>query len=239
MAADYAEQYSTRSEDRIQNLLRLGEALHRVGTPAHQLEEALTSLAVRLQIRAQFFSSPTALFARIDSETHAQTHLLRVQPGNVDLEKLCQLDELMQSLADNEISLSEVTPQLDAIENAPPRYGWKMNLFAFSVTSAAATCFFGGTARDFLAAGVLGLLVGLILRVAQLKHRVGLMVYPIAGIVVAFLSHVAAMQFQTTVYVVSLSSLVVLLPGLSLTLAISELATQNLLAGTTRLTGAF
>ena len=51
------------SPDAAAFILRLGKALHRSGYAAHRLEAILERAAVRLGLDAQFFSTPTSIFA--------------------------------------------------------------------------------------------------------------------------------------------------------------------------------
>ena len=79
----------------------LARELHRYGSPAHRLEEAMRNVASKLGLDGEFFCTPTAIFAsfrpaaaaRRDEPPH--TVLLRLEPGEVNLEKLSQLDSIL------------------------------------------------------------------------------------------------------------------------------------------------
>ena len=46
-------------------VLELARALHTHGTPAHRLETALYTIATKLGLRAEFFSTPTSIMVGI------------------------------------------------------------------------------------------------------------------------------------------------------------------------------
>ncbi|MFU8832596.1 MAG: threonine/serine exporter family protein, partial [Wenzhouxiangella sp.] len=58
-------------------VLNLGRALLHVGSPAHRLEAAMQIMADRLGLRAEFFSTPTALMVSLGDESKQQTFLAR------------------------------------------------------------------------------------------------------------------------------------------------------------------
>ncbi|MEK7832242.1 MAG: threonine/serine exporter family protein [Acidobacteriota bacterium] len=82
------------SRDSIGFVLRLGRALHAYGYPAHRLEEVLSRASERLGLLAQFFSTPTSIFASFGKQEEQQTFLMRVTPGEVNLGKLAELDDV-------------------------------------------------------------------------------------------------------------------------------------------------
>jgi uncharacterized membrane protein YjjB (DUF3815 family) len=114
-----------------------------------------------------------------------------------------------------------------------------MSIAVYAITAAAIVVFFGGSARDVAAAGSVGLLIGL-LSLAMLRTTAKTQVFELVGAFVAsFASGVAsALVPGVSSAAVTVAALVVLLPGLSLTTAMFELATRMLIAGTARLMGA-
>ena len=57
-------------------LVKLGRALHTYGTPSHRTEEALTRIAARLGLRAQFLVTPTSILGSFGEDNSA------VPPGS-------------------------------------------------------------------------------------------------------------------------------------------------------------
>ena len=98
-------------------LVRLGRALHEAGFSAPQLEAALASVAQRLAVPAQFFSTPTSLFISFGEGATQRTHLERVNPAGIDLGRLADLEGLLERVRDGRtyLDLRSVSPVDDTV----------------------------------------------------------------------------------------------------------------------------
>lgn len=227
------------SPDAVRFLVKLARGLHMYGTPAHRIEQALEVATERLGLPSQFFSLPTVILAAFGAPEQRSTGLIRVQPGSVHLEKLVLLDEVMKQLLRGEVSPEQAAAAVDAIEARPARYPAWLTVAAFALASACAARFFAGGAREIVAAAVLGALAALLGFVQRIRPGFQRVYEATAAFVVSFLALWAAGRFGgLSSYVVTVASLVVLLPGLALTMAISELAAQSLVSGTVRFVSA-
>ncbi|HUO83617.1 MAG TPA: threonine/serine exporter family protein, partial [Thermoanaerobaculia bacterium] len=142
--------------------LALGRALQTYGTPAHRLEEAMHEVVRLIGVEAHFFSTPTAIFASLGSGEQKRTELLRIEPGEVDLGKLEELNELANQVVQKRLTPGDAMPRIERIVAAPPRYGWTLTLLSFALTSAAASRFFGAGWNEITLALAIGLVVGLL-----------------------------------------------------------------------------
>jgi uncharacterized membrane protein YjjP (DUF1212 family) len=220
-------------------ILKLGRGMHAYGYPAHRLEDALTDVSERLGVRGHYFSMPTALFASFEETDGQRTYQIRVEPGGVDLEKLAQLDAVATDVAKGALSPAEGGERLDAITAAPPRYGSLVNIAAFAVASGAASRFFDAGPHEMTVAAGIGLLTGLLSVASGKVPALGRVFEPLASAVAAFVASAAARHFPPlSFYVATVAGLIVLVPGFPLTVALTELATRNLVSGTARLMGA-
>lgn len=220
-------------------LERLGRALHLAGAPAHRLEEALESVAHHLGVEGQFFSTPTAIFASLRDHGPARTILTRVEPGQIDLERLKRVEDVYAGLLRDHFDLREASQRLDEVLARRPRYGPGVTVLSFALASGTAAQFFGGGWREMIAATVLGLLVGALAVTLGGRGDAGRLFEPLAGLSVATLAAGAGrFGFPVSTYVVTLSALIILVPGLTLTVAMTELATKNLVSGSARFAGA-
>jgi len=225
--------------DRVAFILRLARAMHRAGYAAHRLEDVLGATAHRLGLEAQFFSTPTSIFCSFGTEDDQRTYLLRVQPADVDLSRLAHLDRVLRNVLREEITPTEGAEQIGAIMAARPRYGALLTTIAFGVSSAAAARFFGGGGAEVAIAGVIGIVTGVLAAVTARIPSTGRIFEPLAAFVAALVAALAARYVAPlSVFIAMLAGLIILLPGYTLTVAMTELATRHLASGTARLSGA-
>lgn len=218
-------------------LLALAQALHQAGLAAHRIEDVLGRVAERLGQSAQFFSTPTALIVATGSLDEQRTSLLRVEPRDVNLERMTALDTLVEDVLAGREEPRQAAARLQAIADRPPRYRGLMIVPSFALVSAAACVFFGGGLLDVAVAAVIGLLIGL-LSIALASGSRRLVFEFVAAGIAAAVAGVCARSFAGAPFVATVAGLIVLVPGLTLTIAINELATVNLVSGTARLMSA-
>jgi uncharacterized membrane protein YjjP (DUF1212 family) len=222
-------------------ILELGRALHSAGHSAQRLEDTLGAIAERLGLLSpQFFSTPTSIMASFGPIGRQRTHMLRVTPGEVNLGTLVALEQVSLEVAQGRMSPGDGTSAITRITSAPAPYGAGITTLAYGVVSGATTQFLGGGGREIAVAATLGLGLGLLAYLVRGRRRLGRVFEPVAAFLVSAgalgLAHVTG---SLSVLIATLGGLIVLLPGLTLTVAMSELATHHLASGTARISGAF
>ncbi len=220
-------------------LMRTAELLHRYGTPSHRLERVMTKVSATLGVPSVFLYTPTALVASLGSGSEEKTYMRRVDSGSIDADKLIRFDEILELLEAGTITIEQAEQRMaDAAALPSPYPAWVTALFC-GVACAAVAVFFKGGWIEILTAGIIGLGIAL-LEVLQSKLRWenGLL-FPVSGFLAAITALLVA-HFIVPIddRLVTLSSLVVLLPGFTLTMALTELAVGHLSAGVARLAGA-
>ncbi|MCA9296600.1 MAG: threonine/serine exporter family protein, partial [Phycisphaerales bacterium] len=220
-------------------LLRIGRALHRYGTPAHRLEASLEELAERLGLHGQFFATPTSLFIALGEMNEQRTYLLRVEPGEVNLGKLSALDEIVERVAHRELDPVDAERQIQAVEEQPPHFGTLVSTIAQVVSCAGAAIFFGGRWREACLAGLVGLILGMLWAMLVNRRRALRLFETLAGMISATIAVIGSWLWggEVSASIVTVSGIIMLVPGLTMTVAINELATRNLASGTARLMG--
>jgi uncharacterized membrane protein YjjP (DUF1212 family) len=221
-------------------LLRIGRALHRYGTPAHRLEASLEELAERLGLHGQFFATPTSLFIALGEMNEQRTYLIRVEPGEVNLGKLSALDEIVERVAHLELDPVNAERQVRIVEAQPPHFGPVVNIIAQALSCAGAAIFFGGRWREACLAGVVGLILGVLWAFVAGNRRALRLFETLAGMISATIAVIGSWLWggEVSASIVTVSGIIMLVPGLTMTVAINELATRNLASGTARLMGA-
>jgi uncharacterized membrane protein YjjP (DUF1212 family) len=222
-------------------VLRLARALHAYGYSAARLEDILAATADRLGLAGhRFFSMPTQIMAAFGPEDRQRTHLLRVEPGEVNLGKVAALEQVSLEVAQGRASPEEGMRRIERIVEAPSPYGPAIVTLAHGVLSGTVCQFLGGGWREIIVATVLGLGLGLLAIYAASHARVSRVFESLAAFLVSTAAiGLARLVGPMSVFVATLAGLIVLMPGLLLTTAITELATRHLASGTLRMGSAF
>ncbi len=221
-------------------VLRLGRALHVYGIPAHRLEEVMEKASEKLGLQGQFFSTPTSIFASFGPQDQQRTFLMRVTPGEVNLGKLAELDDVTTSVLRGGLDPSEGSALIDRILAEPHPYGFTITIIAFALASAAASRFLGGGLKEIAASALIGLIIGCLSALAEKYQSLGrVFEFVAAGAASALAGSLTYIFGAYAVSNATLAGLIVLMPGLTLTIALIELSTRNLSSGTSRLSGAF
>ena len=219
-------------------IIRLGKALHKLGTTAYRLEDNLLNIAQFLQLRASFIIAPTSLtFILSDDDDDQQyNHLLRVTPGEIDLGSLARIDELVDELISGERTLEEAIERLDEISKKPPPYGFVFTFLAFGASSGAFAMLMHTSWNDVYWSTLLGFLVFSLVTWAEKSRRITEIIEPLAALTTAMIaSAITLIDPSINVPMVILSSIIAFIPGLSLTVGLSELAARHLMSGTARI----
>ncbi|NQY63615.1 MAG: threonine/serine exporter family protein [Alteromonadaceae bacterium] len=219
-------------------IIRLGKALHKLGTTAYRLEDNLQSIANFLQLRASFIIAPTSLtFILSDDDDDQQyNHLVRVPPGDIDLGSLARIDELVDELTSGERTLAEAIERLNEINNKPPPYGFLLTFLAFGASSGAFAMLMRTSWNDVFWSTLLGFIAYLFVVWSERSPSVTEMLEPVVALTTSLLAcAITLIDPGINVPMVILSSIIAFIPGLSLTVGLSELAARHLMSGTARI----
>ncbi len=222
------------TDAKVRFLEALARSLHEAGAPAHRLEDAVDHCARALGVRFDCLAQPTSLILGFDDSTR----VLRVQPGLVHLERLVLIDDIGTRVARRQLEPGEGLGALAKVAALPDRYPTPVDLVGVATSSGVAAVFLHGSLTTVMVAAGLGLGVGLLGLVARRWTEYARVHELVASLLVAGAATLLARVVPLPVAVVTLAGVISLLPGLTLTVALTELATRHLAAGTARLMGA-
>ena len=225
-------------DDSTAFVLRLGRALHALGYSSHRIEELLADTTSRLGLEGQFFTTPTSIFAAFGPQAQQRTFLERVEPGDLHLERLGRVQSIVEDVLAGRSTPRAGLAALDALDRESPRWGVSITTVAFGVAGGSAACLLGGGAAEVATAGALAMLTGWVAAANLLPAAARPFHEPFAAFVVSLVVSALATRVPLSTYLATLGGLIVLLPGLTLSAAMSELTSQHLVSGTARLTGA-
>ena len=228
----------TSINEKITFIMLIGRSLHKYGASSDRIEKALEILSSKLNVEVRCFSLPTGIFASfIDGDTE-QARMDRLDPGKINLSKLYHVDHIVDLVTWNEITIEDGSKRVKEIQNELPLYNNLLVTLSYGLIAFAITIFLKGTLLDAGFAALLGLIVGFFTETVK-EERIDSVSDAIISFLVASLALLLGSIFPLNVNLITLASLIMLVPGLMLTLAIGELASQNLTSGTARIMGAF
>ena len=228
---------------RVRFLTEYARRLHNAGVSSQRLEGAIRATARALRLECEAWSTPTGLLLSL-TDTDAllgsqQTRVLRLEPGHVDLGALAALDRIGEEVLAGRLDIDGAWAAMRALDRPMTRARRLRTIAAFGVASMAVAGLLGTSWLDLAVACVLGLCIGWI-SVRSGEHpdldaaNEAVSALVATTLATLFGTFVAPIAVQTVV----VSALIVLMPGLMLTTAMTELATQQLSSGSARAAGA-
>jgi len=227
----------------VRFLKRYARHMHAAGVPAHQFERMMTAVADRLSFNCQVLSSPTAIFLSFQYQDDEEDQrpipiqLVRVSPPSVNLGNTSELYSLGNQLVDGGIDVVDAYAFLKGWQ-PEQLYPFWLQILCWGLSGGAVAVMLGASWVGVAAAAICGTFIGLLVTQAGDALREGGL-EAIAALFTTFLifaiNHLVP---GLNVLMVIMASLIVLIPGLGLTIAVTELSTDHLASGSARLAGA-
>jgi uncharacterized membrane protein YjjP (DUF1212 family) len=235
-SASYAE--------RIRFLVELAERLHAYGTTSQRLEGAITAVAQKLRLECEPWSNPTGMILTFSDPQRGPgvsdtTRVIRLPPGENDLHRLSETDRIAEDVLAGRLDIASALAAMDALDRPPGRLARAVQVFGFGLAAASVAALLRLPWLDIGVAAFNGLAIGVLVEASKVRPRIkegmDAIAATLAALVVVVVATLIAPLNQNTVII---ASLIVLLPGLALTNAVSELTSQHLVSGTARFAGA-
>lgn len=195
--------------------------------------------AEAMGLRAQTFSTPTSVFVSVQIGDKRETMLARVDPRGTDLSKIVALDEILMHVVTRRVNPAKGTRLIKRVVLRPHLYPAWMHVGGFMLTATAVSRFFGGGWAELFASCLTGLCVGLLALAASRRRHAARLLEFFAGLTAATMaSMLTAVIGPASIPLVTVAGLITMMPGMTITTAMAELATRNLVSGTARFVGA-
>lgn len=231
------------SDIRLRFLSELAKRLHQYGTTTTRLEASVESLSHKLGLDTQIWSSPTGILLSFRDPIHPESsdqrvsEVLRLSPGETNLRRLVDTDEVAERVFHGKMSVADGYARLRDIAPEPVKFKTTVAGFGFAAASVAAVL--KSRPTDIVAAALVGGLTGLLFIVSKRYTNLRPGLEALAAFLSTLLATLAsAYILPLSLQSVTLAAIVVFLPGLTLTTAVSELSSQHLVSGVARLAGA-
>jgi uncharacterized membrane protein YjjP (DUF1212 family) len=238
---------TTALNTRIAFLMELARRLHKYGASSPRLEMAIAGAAQRIGLSADVWSSPTAIIISFADLAHGEegrlahaTQVVRLPPGDVNLDKLCRADEIADRVIAGDLELREGFRLLRALELPDTRLQKLGVILSYGLSAGAIDALFLHSSWvDLLVAAAVGLIIGGISILSATRPRLAVASDAICAMVATLVAIVfSAFVVPLAIKSVVLAGLIVLVPGMSLTTAVREISSQHLVSGMARMGGA-
>ncbi|MGJ8664512.1 MAG: threonine/serine ThrE exporter family protein, partial [Marinicella sp.] len=221
-------------------LLHICRAISEAGAPAHRLESYMQVISDKFKLTASFFAMPTAVLASIGEDEYSQrSYMIKTNPNDINLNTLHAINVVINNLENDLIDLDSALKEIKSITSKPEVYPDWLVALCFGVVGGGFTTLFHGSWNDVIVASILGLITGLITIYGKPFKYLSQLISPLAAMAVGF-SAIAISHYWQTIdhFLVSLAGLIILVPGLGITVAMRELSTGHLVSGSSRMAGA-
>lgn len=220
-------------------IIKLGTMVHGYGPNAIRLESYLSRLTTALGYRGMFRSTPTEMYFAFSREGNPwqRTHSVTMPGTCLELAKLAKVGELVDTVEDGQVSLQEATIRLEEIDKTPHRWGDIANALSYAFVGSGFAVLLSGGWWDVIFSAFFSLVVyGIILLAGRLGARAAewlpLSTAFVAGILAASMKILLP---EVNVVLVTLSAILILIPGYSISVGVIELVSNRVVSGTANL----
>lgn len=216
-------------------ILKLGMTAHGYGSTAMRLESYLTQVTTALGYRGEFRSTPTEIICALQQQDDfwPRMQFVSVSGSGFDNAKMARVGQLVEQVVVGNFSLAEATDRLDAIDQiSNPYSNWAIAI-SYGLVGAGFAVILNGGWWDVGVATLLSLIVfGLVFWAGRQSETIArwlpLVSAFVAG-VMATLLHVGLPDLSPVI--VTLSAIIVLIPGFPISVGLAELANNHVVSG--------
>ncbi len=201
----------------IQNIVRLGQTLHRGGCAPYKIEKYVQHYGATHGVSTVVQATPNAINYHFPDENN-QTVLSRLEPAQIDL----------SLLAHTILHIND--PARTPLKDPAPYPGWLIFLANIAVPPSFLTLI-GASLHSVALAAVLGFLVWVCQQICR-KDRAILTEFLSALVTGIAVSYISSIGFAVPVWGLSIAAIILFVPGLSIANALECLAFNDLVSGT-------
>ncbi|WP_283624593.1 threonine/serine exporter family protein [Clostridium butyricum] len=217
-----------------------GKIMLESGAETYRVEETIVRIGLSFGVDdAESFVTPTGIITSLTKDSTTVTLVRRITSRGVDLNKIDLINNLSRQVQAQSMTVDELNTELINISQSD-RYSAALTLFS---SSAAAGCFalmFGGNIKDFFAAFIIGACIKIVSAVCQKLDINSFFINSLGGGLCAILAIILMkLNICANLDKTIIGSIMLLVPGLTITNAIRDTIAGDLLSGITKAAEAF
>jgi len=216
-------------------LTELGKALTSAGISVTAVQSILEDITDAYNVKAEIIVFPTVLLIKLGDEESAPLTAANQLPGSLPLHQVSELYELIYQAEKAEISPVDGKKRIKEILSEKHRFG-KVGIFiGYILFAIGLGLILEPTSQQLIASGGSGAVVGLLLILSKDRPRFTLILPVIAALLVStFLFWGIKEGIISGTIAVLIPALAYFLPGATFTTGMFELASGNIVSGSSR-----
>jgi uncharacterized membrane protein YjjP (DUF1212 family) len=232
---DRTELESVEALDLLECMRGIGKGMLASGSPAGVVENTLTEIALVYQKSCEIVALPNTLLIKLGSPAGGITDFSVQRLESMLLNRISALGILIEDVKTKRIPVREASQQLDRILVLPQRFNSLLMIFGYVISIIGLTLRFRPEPKAILITGSMGLLVAILIEIFKKQPRFNLLL-PVfsATIVSAIIFNLTQQGYIFGSSNLIIPPLVTFLPGVILTTGMIDLASTNLISGSSR-----
>lgn len=223
-------------EKSLDIIMEIGEQMLISGAEISRIEESVLRLGEAFgAVRTDAFIITSNMEVSLhDQNGNSYTQTRRVSNIGTDIEKLHRLNSLIRAICSGLITQEEIEEKLNEIKASKP-YSFKTITLGYGLISGAFTLFFGGGIIEALCSVIIGYILSFIVKfteIGALNKIFAKFFCSFAGTLLAFVC--LKLGIVSTVDHIIIGNIMLIIPGVGLTVAIRDLFVGDNLSGALR-----
>ncbi|WP_243129165.1 threonine/serine ThrE exporter family protein [Hathewaya massiliensis] len=220
---------------------RMGQIILENGGETYRVEQTINIVCKAYNYKnTESFVTPTGIMISITDDNDETISLIkRINSRTVNLSKVSMINDLSRKIGSGQIPISKLKTMLNDIDNSP-NYAQHTKAFFTALASGAFCVLFGGGFRDFLVSFIVGFLLNY-LGIYLSKIEVNtFFINAFSGFLASIFAIIAVKYgLGANEDKIIIGSIMLLLPGISITNAIRDIIAGDLVSGISRTIEAF
>jgi len=220
----------------LECMRKIGKALLATGSPVGVVENTLIEIAEAYQRSCEIVALPNTLMIKLGNTSTGGISDFSVQKQeSIYLNRVSAISVLIDDVKAKRIPARQASEEIDRILSMPPRFSAWIRIAGYVLATVGLTLRFRPDPMVLFVTGSLGFLVALLVEYFNKRPRFNLLLPVIAAILVSaiiFNLTGRGVIFGTTNLIIP--PLVIFLPGVILTTGMIDLASMNLISGSSR-----
>lgn len=218
-----------------------GEIMLENGAETYRVEETIERMCSAYGVQeVDSFVTPTGIITSItDVDGKIYSKVSRVRHRKVDLDKISKINDLSRQICSKNLPLNIVENHLITINNGQD-YERNLVIFSSSISAGFFTLLYGGDFNDFCISMIIGFTIQILSRTLNKIGTNSFFINAIGGAAASFIALAStSLHIGNNTDKIVIGSLMLLVPGLTITNAIRDTIAGDLVAGTSRIIEAF